>query len=112
MDQKKRSRSDGTKDDPKEPVDTITNSTAKRQNIRNKKNCSCNCQDDSVIQLEDEQEGSVRCECNLCGTNNTNGTRQCIIDLNSAGASISVALDGRLICFDCRGCESLFSSKK
>ena len=78
----------------------------KRRNIVSKAMCGCNCED-GLIQITEASEGAVRCECTLCGepTKNvdSNPKRRCGVMLLRVGAMISFHMDGRFICFSCRG---------
>ena len=78
--------------------------------------CACDCHEGGIIRLvhddpeqgvrldDDPEQGVYRCTCRLCGPIRDD-TRQCEIRLTPEGAAISLAMDGQLICFDCRGFE-------
>ena len=73
--------------------------------------CPCDCYNENdsdtatMIVTEELRPGSQRCRCTLCGPIQPGGGRRCVTTLNSGGVAISRMMDGRVICFDCRGCD-------
>ena len=68
------------------------------------KTCHCGGCEDGIVHLEYIPEGEeFRCQCTLCGPRDKDGNRRCMLVLNAMGVFISAEIDGRIICFDCRG---------
>ena len=78
-----------------------------KEAVRTRKvNTTCHCGGcaDGGFSLEDIPEGEeFRCQCTLCGPRDKDGNRRCLLVLNAMGAFLSAEIDGRTICFDCRG---------
>ena len=71
--------------------------------------CDCGTEGHTRIPLEEDdfclEFGTGRCRCSRCGPTLPGGERQCVVDLNVGGVAVSRSMDGRVICFECRGFE-------
>ena len=88
---------------------TTDDSEDNRESQKDVSKCDCDCQN-GVIRLSDTPIVEpdvllIRCQCRECGPMQGDGKRRCVIRLNLCGVLISRAMDGRIVCFDCRGYE-------
>ena len=58
-----------------------------------------------MVELESLEAGGDQCQCRLCGDFGADGSRRCRIILNADGVGVSCMIDGRILCFQCRGYE-------
>ena len=104
--------------DPSAPVLPVKSREGKRKRghdaqwEKKRQRSTCGCQPDCaagerivLYNVDDDEDPALQCTCTCCGPRGEDGKRRCIVRLNEAGRAITLAIDRRMICFDCRGCE-------
>ena len=66
--------------------------------------CPCCCEVDDLIDLVDDGDDWTwyPWQCTRCCPRGADGSQKCLTKLNGVGRAISLAMDGRVICFQCR----------